>query len=261
MPLITLLTDFGTRDHYVGVLKGVICQIAPKATLVDISHDVAPQNVIQAAFVLRQVWSWYPRGTVHLAVVDPGVGSARSILAGQYAGQYVVAPDNGLLTFVHHEFPLEALHVVQNPRLFLQTISSTFHARDIMAPVAARLATGLRIEEVGPPTDRLEVLQLARPEFLPAHSLRGAVLCADRFGNLITNISADDLAPTLRRRPGAEVFLDGVCLGPVRSHYAEVPPGEPLALVGSSNLLEIAVNRGSAADRFQPKPAACVEVR
>ncbi len=261
MPLITLLTDFGTRDHYVGVLKGVICQLAPKATVVDISHDVAPQNVVQAAFILRQIWSWYPRGTIHLAVVDPAVGSTRVILAGQYAGQCVVAPDNGLLTFVHREFPLEALHVVQNPRLFLAGISPTFHARDIMAPVAARLAGGLRIDEVGPPTERLEVLQLARPAFLAEHTLRGAILCSDRFGNLITNISTEDLAPTLRRRPAAEVFLDDVRLGPIRSHYAEVSPGAPLALMGSSNLLEIAVNQGSAADRFQPKPTACVEVR
>ncbi|UCG16423.1 MAG: SAM-dependent chlorinase/fluorinase [Phycisphaerales bacterium] len=261
MSLITLVTDFGTCDQYVGAIKGVIHQLAPKATVVDITHDIEPRNILRAAFVLRHVWPWYPRGTVHVVVVDPGVGSARQILVGRYAGQYVVAPDNGVITLVHRDLPLEALCVAEDRRNFLPKVSATFHGRDIMAPLAAKLSEGMSITKVGPPTDHVKVLSLPTPDYRPEHVMAGTILFVDRFGNLVSNISREDLASTLRHRPSAQVYLDGVCIGPIRTHYAEVPSGKPLALIDSTDYLEIAVNGGSAAERFQPAGDAVVEVR
>jgi S-adenosylmethionine hydrolase len=261
MSIITLVTDFGTRDYYVGAMKGVLSQFAPKATIVDITHDIEPHDVLRAAFILRNIWPWYPEGTVHAVVVDPGVGTARSILVGRYAGQYVVTPDNGTITLVHHSYPLEALHVAKETRNFLPEVSSTFHGRDIIAPLAAKLSAGMPPGDVGPPTDRVEVLPLPKPNYLPSHVTAGVVLLADRFGNLVTNISREDLIPTIRHRPNAQVYVGRDCVGPIRSHYGEVRPGEPLAMIGSTNNLEISINRGSAAERFQSTAHSAVEVR
>lgn len=261
MPLITLLTDFGRLDHYVGVMKGVLLQIAPKATLIDISHEIAPQDIVRAAFVLRQTWNWYPPGTVHLAVVDPGVGSSRRILAGKYGGQLVVAPDNGLVSMVHREIRLEAMHVVDNRKYMLSTVSATFHGRDVMAPVAAHLASGVPIQKLGPPTDRLEVLEAATPSVGRDSTIAGKVLCVDHFGNLITNISRQHLLPLVRHPHAAQVYVGSQCVGPLRTAYHEVPAGEPLALIGSSDYLEISINCGHAAEAFAPDGKADVHVR
>ncbi len=258
---ITLLTDFGTRDQYVAVMKGVILQITPDVEVIDVTHHIDPHDVTRAAFVLRQVWNWYPPGTVHLAVVDPGVGSERRIIAGRYSGQYVVCPDNGLISMVHHDLRVEAVHVVENRNYMLAGVSGTFHGRDIMAPVAAHLAGGLPIRNLGPPTDRVEVLQLATPRPLPGAGLAGEVLCADRFGNLITNIPRKALVQVYRQHSDAQVYLDGRCIGPIRSAYYEVPVGEPAALIGSTDYLEVAVNCASAAEKLSAKRGTKVEVR
>ena len=159
MSLITLITDFGTRDYYVGAMKGVILQIDPQATIVDITHDIEPHNVVHGAFVLRQSLPWFPQRTVHVVVVDPGVGSDRRILAGKYDGQVVLAPDNGLISLVHRELPLEEIYAVQNTQYFRNPVSRTFHGRDILAPVAAYVATGLSLDKLGPAADRVEVLE------------------------------------------------------------------------------------------------------
>ena len=261
MPVITLLTDFGTLDHYVPSIKGVLLQVAPHAGIVDITHDIPPQDVLQAAMVLRQVWPWYPPGTVHLAVVDPGVGSKRRILAGQYGGQYVVAPDNGLISVVHRELHVEAVFVVENRRYMLPRVSATFHARDIMAPVAAHLATGLPIDRLGPPTDHLEVLQIPTPKRLSDYTIVGEVLYVDRFGNLVTNIDRGQLLPTFQNRTGVEVYLDGNRIGPIQNSYHEAESGQPLALIGSNDHLEIAINCGHAATALSAGRGAKVELR
>jgi S-adenosylmethionine hydrolase len=258
---ITLLTDFGTRDQYVAEMKGVILQIAPDATVVDVTHRIDPQDIVRAAFVLRQVWDWFPAETVHVAVVDPGVGSHRRIIAGRYSGRHVVCPDNGLISMVHHELQIEAVHVVENRNYRLSSVSSTFHGRDIIAPAAAHLAKGVPIRNLGPATDHVEVLQLASPQPLPGPGLSGEVLCADRFGNLITNISRQDLTPMYRQRSDAQVYLDGHCIGPIRGSYHEVAAGELTAIIGSSEHLEIAVNCGNAANTLDAKRGATVEVR
>jgi S-adenosylmethionine hydrolase len=260
MPLITLITDYGTRDQYVGALKGVILSIAPSASIVDVTHDIEPHNVLHAAFVLRQIWPWYPRGTIHLAVVDPGVGSDRRIILGQYGGQFVIAPDNGLVTLVHREMRAEAVYVVEDRRHFLPHLSTTFHGRDIMAPVAARLANGVKPQEFGRATDHLEVLPVDHRAQLDGDVVRGTVLYVDRFGTLVTNIG-DDQLPGGGRRVAPEVVVNGENIGPLRSTFSDVSPGEPVALIGSSGMVEIAVNQGSAAERFGPVPAVRVEVR
>ena len=261
MSCITLITDFGTRDHYVGVMKGVIHSIAPDVKVIDITHDIPAHNVLHAAFVLRQAWTWYPPDTVHLAVVDPGVGSRRKILVGRYGGQYVVAPDNGLISLVHHEVPVEDLRVVENARLCLPTISATFHGRDVMAPVAAHLAKGQNLRDFGPATDRLEVLQI-EPCTTDAHlTITGTVLYVDRFGNLVTNIHKHSWVRTQTQRANAQVYVNGRCVGPVRSCYADVAAGEPLALIGSSDYLEISVNQGRAVDVLACGASATVEVK
>lgn len=261
MRIITLITDYGMRDHYVGALKGVILRIAPSVRIVDITHDIEPHNVLHGAFVLRQVCPWYPRGTIHLAVVDPGVGSDRRIILGQYDGQYVIAPDNGLVTLIHREMPAEAMYVVEDRRYFLPHLSTTFHGRDIMAPVAAHLANGLNPRKCGRTTDRLEILPVAHRGEVEGDVVRGSVLYVDRFGTLITNISADQLPVSRVRRCTFEVLVNEESIGPVRSAFCDVASGEPVALIGSSGMVEIAINRGRAVERFGPAPAVHVEVR
>ena len=261
MSIVTLTTDYGTRDHYVGAMKGVILGIAPKTTIIDITHDVKPHDIRHGAFVLWQSRRWFPRGTVHIVVVDPGVGSGRRILVGQYAGQYVVVPDNGLLTLLHRETPPEAMHVVENRRYFLPQPSATFHGRDIMAPVAAHLAKGVRISEFGPVTDRLEMLNVAHRAQWAGPTLSGSVLHVDGFGTLVTNIHSEQLtAPRIVRR-ALEVWVGMVNIGPIRSTFSDVPEGQPVALIGGAGLLEIAVNKGRAADAFGPVAQLSVEVR
>ena len=261
MSAITLTTDYGLRDHYVGVLKGVILGIAPKVRVIDISHDVEPHNVHHGAFVLWQIWSHFPLGTIHVAVVDPGVGTDRRILLGRYAGQYVIAPDNGLITHVHRAFSAEAMFVVENHRYFLQSPSTTFHGRDIMAPVAAHLATGVKPHAFGRATDRIELLAVSHRAKASQSTMRGAVLYVDRFGTIVTNVARDQVVGTGGKPFFTEVLVNGVSVGPVQSTFAEVPAGEPIALIGGGGLLEVAVNQGRAIDRFGPADSIEIELR
>ncbi len=261
MSIITLLTDYGLRDHYVGELKGVILTLAPQARIIDITHEIDPFNVRQAAFVLWRTWSQFPKETVHLAVVDPGVGSNRRIILGQYAGRLVVAPDNGLITWVHREHPLESMHVVEDRRYALSKVSSTFHGRDIMAPAAAHLVNGVKRHAFGRATDILEML----PDLQRATSAQGGwtggVIYVDRFGGMVTNIHEDHLREARGAQRPLEVRVNGISVGSIRSTFSDVPQGTALALIGGSGFLEIAVNQGSAAERFAPIERACVEVR
>ena len=264
MPIVTLITDYGTRDYYVAALKGVILGIARDVRIIDVTHDVEPHNILHGAFILWQIWPWYPKGTIHLAVVDPGVGSDRRIVLGQYAGCYVIAPDNGLISLLHRDIPLEAMHVVENRRYFAAEVSRTFHGRDIMAPVAAHLANGVRPDEFGRLTDPLEMLPVAHRAEATGDGLRGSVLYVDRFGTMVTNVAQDQLAglrPPGGGQPVREVLVNGTPIGPVRSAFCDVALGDPVALIGGSGLLEIAVNQGSAVERFGPRDAVSVEVR
>lgn len=261
MSAITLLTDFGECDHYVACMKGVILQWAPTAPIIDVTHAIEPQDVVHAAFVLRQVFEHFPPGTIHVAVVDPGVGSPRRSLAARYSGQTVLAPDNGLLTFVHRDFALEELRSIENTQLFEPNVSATFHGRDIFAPIAGHLWQGMSFEKVGPEIAELELLNIDHPKTLDHGGLEGQVLYIDHFGNVISNISAEDLVAVERPPDRLNVQIGPLSVGPVSRTYSDVSPGEVVAVIGSTGMLEIAINQGNAAAHLRAAPGTIVVVR
>ena len=231
--LITLLTDFGTADGYVGEVKGTLLTLAPGARLVDVAHDLPAGDVAAGCYVLGRVWRAFPEGTVHLAVVDPGVGSARRALAVEAAGQYFVAPDNGLLSDVLDAAPARVVSLVAPAGA-----SRTFHGRDVFAPVAARLAGGAPLLDVGVPLSDPVRLERARLT-VEGSDLVGAVIHVDRFGTLITNIPHDRVARAATVRVAGRGF-------PLGATFADVPPAEPVAFIGSGGTVEIAVRDGRA---------------
>ena len=245
MAIITLLTDFGTRDGYTAAMKGVILGIAPGATLVDITHEVAPQDVAEAAFVLSTCWRCFPPGTIHVVVVDPGVGSERRRIGVSAERHLFVAPDNGVLSMALVGASLQRMVSLENDRLFLPAVSATFHGRDVFAPVAAHLANGTPLAQAGPPVPDLVRLPQAAPRPAGTDAWEGEVVAVDRFGNLITNIPEALVGGRHTR-----VSLCGKEIEGVVPYYAQTQPGELLALIGSSGSLEVAVNQGSAAGRL-----------
>jgi S-adenosylmethionine hydrolase len=278
--LITLTTDFGVADGYVGTMKGVMLGIAPQAQLVDITHEITPQDVRQTAYVLYTATPFFPPHAVHLVVVDPGVGSARRPIAVRTAWGTFVGPDNGVFSYVMAaapaaEAPAEAAFELANPRYRLPQVSHTFHGRDIFAPAAAHLAAGVAIDELGPPVPDPVSLPLPSLEVGPRLA-RGEVLHADHFGNVITSIGLLEwrgeelsLEPAFQGAGGERARLEAgkalVVAGEreiagVHRTYAEVKHGEVLALVGSEGHLEIAVREGSGADRLGLQPGDPVEL-
>ncbi len=201
MSIITLTTDFGAGSHYVAAMKGVILSICPAATIVDVAHDVPPQDIRRAALLLDDAADWFPPETIHVAVVDPGVGTDRAIVYARIGRQQFIAPDNGLLSRLAARTPPQRLIRISDPAYWLEPVSATFHGRDIMAPVAARLALGLDPQRLGPPLDRLAMLDWPAAR-AAASRIDGAVIEIDAFGNLITNITADMLAGRPDRPPG-----------------------------------------------------------
>ncbi len=248
--IITLLTDFGTVDSYVAELKGALLRRAPAAVLVDVAHDLAAGDVGAAAYVLGRTWRAFPDGTVHLAVVDPGVGTPRRALAGAAGGHRFVAPDNGLLTdFISPEAKIFHLN---RPGFFLNHISQTFHGRDIFAPCAAHLAKGKRPEQLGEAIPDAVRLPRPQPEIQPGRIL-GQVIHIDRFGNLITNISKEQLPekPLIR--------IMGKAISGISNSY-DAPAGTLLAIIGSAGHLEISLARDSAAHRLKAGVGQAVEL-
>jgi len=263
-PIIALLTDFGTRDHYVGALKGAILSVAPDAQVVDVLHEVAAHDVAGGAFALGAAYPAFPRGTVFVAVVDPGVGSSRRGLAIEAGPYKFVGPDNGLLTEVLADHPAARVHALTNRRLWRVEVAPNFHARDVFGPVAAHLALGVGLEEVGPP-----VADALRLPPVPVHAVgkdewEGTIVQVDRFGNLICNVSAraldDILSATGADRSDVVISVAGVVAPLVRT-YSDVPAGQPCALVGSSGRLEVAVCGGSAASILGAGRGARVRMR
>jgi S-adenosyl-L-methionine hydrolase (adenosine-forming) len=239
--IITLTTDFGAADTWVGVMKGVILSIFPAARIVDLTHAIPAHDVRAAALTLIDAVPYFPRGTVHLVVVDPGVGSDRKALAARKDGHFFVGPDNGVFSgFLPGEYVLE----LNRPELFLPRVSRSFHGRDVFAPVAARLAEGRSLRDLGSPLADPIMLDLPRAE-PSSETVRGEVVRVDRFGNLITNIPERLLPPApLTVEIGAEKISG------LRLSYAEADPGRCAALVGSTGRLEIALFRGSAAEKL-----------
>ncbi len=260
MRRVTLLTDFGSRDGYVGAMKGVISSIAPDAALIDLTHETPPQDIHSGAYLLWSMLPYFPADTVHLAVVDPGVGTARRALAARTAWGVLVGPDNGLFSYVWTVAPPDLIVELVNPHYRLSRVSATFHGRDLFAPAAAYLAAGVPLEALGPP---LEVpVRLPVPQWsCGATTICGRVLYIDRFGNAITTIGRVaameggwQITPVFE--PGgatavvprsARVWSVGRDFGLLRSVYGEAAPGEALALVSSDGFLELAVAHGSAA--------------
>jgi S-adenosyl-L-methionine hydrolase (adenosine-forming) len=256
--LITLTTDFGLRDPFVGIMKGVLLSICPSARLVDLTHEIPAHDVLAGGLALEAATPFFPAATVHLAVVDPGVGSARRAIAVRAGGGYLVGPDNGLFTFALDGDGWTAVSLTA-PEYRLAEVSRTFHGRDVFAPAAAYLAAGVPLERLGPALT--DPVRRPRPRcHLEDGALVGEVLDVDRFGNLITSIPATRLAEI----PGAGAVtleLAGRRLrGPV-SAYAEVGDGEPAFIVGSTGRLEIFVRAGSARDEIGAGRGAIVRVR
>ena len=242
-PVLTLTTDFGLNDGFVGAMKGVILSICPDAVLVDIAHEIRPQDLLQAAYVLSTAVAYYPPGTVHLVVVDPGVGSERRPIAVQTARAAYVAPDNGVLSLALAQDPARKAVHLTDPVYRLSSVSPTFHGRDIFAPAAAHLARGAPLEEMGealPVSDLIELPNPA-PEPHPGGGWRCAILHVDRFGNLITNFRLQSRQRGLRIRVGERNIER------VSRTFSDVEPGELVAYAGSSGYLEIAVREASAA--------------
>ncbi len=245
MPIITLTTDFGLTDGYVAAMKGVIVGLAPQATLIDVSHQIAPQNVRAAAWVLQTILPYFPPGTVHMVVVDPGVGSARRPMAAASGDRYFVGPDNGVFTYaLSAGEPAVCIHL-DNPAYWLPAVSHTFHGRDIFSPVAAHLANGVPLAALGAPFSDPVRFDAPPPRRLPDGSLRGQIIHVDHFGNLISNIPGAWLAG---RRWSVHLASQRL-MGPSLS-YAAAAPGQLLALVSSGGTLEIALRDGNAAERL-----------
>jgi S-adenosylmethionine hydrolase len=254
VPVVALLTDFGTRDHYVGVMKGVVLSVCPDAALVDISHEIPPQDVTVAAITLSAAYRYFPPGTVFLVVVDPGVGTPRRALAAEAGGYAFVGPDNGVFSEIFRELPPRIVEL-REPRYARPAISRTFEGRDRFAPAAGWLARGVTLEALGPPV--LDPVRLEMPQpAIQSGLVSGEVIHVDRFGNLISNIDRAVIA-----RAGRPV---DVRVGPTRvplvNTYGEAPPGALCALFGSSERLEVAVNGGSAASVLGAGRGARVEV-
>ena len=242
--MITLTTDFGADSPYVAQMKGSIFRVAPNATIVDITHSIGAQDVTHGALVWADTAFQFPAGSIHVAVVDPGVGTERSIVLASIDGHWFIAPDNGLLTGVAQGRDIEQLRRVENRQLWREPVSDTFHGRDIMGPVAAHLTLGTSPEEVGPAHEKLNQIPWPTCKFEQGH-ITGEVVMVDSFGNLITNIFRSDL-DNLPANQEISIRCAGQVINGICRTYAEHSPSDFIALFGSSDRLEIAVVSGNA---------------
>jgi S-adenosylmethionine hydrolase len=257
-PVITLTTDFGLADHFVGTMKGVILGICPEAQIVDISHEIGAFGVTEGAFLVAQAYRYFPRGTVHVVVVDPGVGTSRRPILAEAAGQRFVAPDNGVLSMVYTR-EKHKVRWINAERYFLKAVSQTFHGRDVFSPAGAHLARGVAPAKMGKPIADYMRLQIERPVRTARRGWTGTVLKIDRFGNLITNFPAEDF-PDLEKRPFA-VSLGLETVHRLARSYAECAPGEVFVIIGSSGYLEVSSSQASAAKMLGCGVGAPVELR
>ena len=246
-PIITLTTDFGLNDHFIGTMKGVILSIEPEAEIIDISHSVQPFDVLDGALTISQAYSYFPTATVHMVIVDPGVGTARRPLLVTSERHHFVAPDNGVLSLVYQkEERLSARHVT-GEHYFLQPVSNTFHARDVFSPIAAYLAKGVDPAKFGEEITDFVRFAAPKPKAVNENTLRGVVLKVDRFGNLITNITPQDAPMLFTENPaGFKIVIGQREITEIKNAYALGAPGEIFGILGSMGYLEIAANRGAA---------------
>lgn len=261
-PVLALLTDFGLRDHYVGSMKAAALSVCPDLTLVDITHDIAPHDVLGGALQLAASFRYFPAGTVFVAVVDPGVGSTRRGIAADVGEYRLVAPDNGLLTAVFQDTPAKRIVELTERRYFRPTVSRTFEGRDRFAPAAAWLLRGVELNALGRPIHDPVLLDLPRPGIVGA-TILGRIVHVDHFGNLITNIDRRAFEKLTARHPFTIAVMSGegqIPIGRLAATYADIPGDEVCALFGSSDHLELAVRSASAADRLGIGPGASIVV-
>ena len=257
-PLITLTTDFGGADHFTGAMKGVILSIEPRAKIVDITHELRPFEIVEAAFTFGQAWRWFPEKTIHVVVVDPGVGTARRPVLAEAAGHYFIGPDNGLLPMALAGTKYDMRQITAE-EYFLKPVSATFHGRDIFAPVAAHLAAGVPVERFGEKIADEWRTGSFEPVRTGKRVWTGTILKIDRFGNLITNLHIRDFE-AVRTRP-FELLAGMERLSRLAGTFAEGAVGEPVVIVGSAGYLEVAVNQDSAARRLGVAAGAPVELK
>jgi S-adenosylmethionine hydrolase len=239
--IITLTTDFGLQDHYIGAMKGVILAINPDVTIVDITHKVPRQDIFKGAFILRNFYRYFFRGTIHIVVVDPGVGGGRKPIALEADDNIFIGPDNGVFTFVYRESRSVRSFEISNPKYILPDLCSTFHGRDIFAPAAAHVSLGISMEDLGKNVKKPVTISIKKPE-AQGDVIIGEVIYTDHFGNLITNIPADLIKPRSR------IYIGETIINGISKSYADVPKGVLLASFGSSGFLEISVNQGRASE-------------
>ena len=257
--IITLMTDFGTSDHYIGVMKGVILNINPQVQIVDITHAIPPQDIHGAAFLIDSAHRYFPTETVHVIVVDPGVGSERRAIVCRTETAYFVCPDNGILSHILRRE--ERIHTVaaDNSAYFLPQVSNTFHGRDIFAPIAAHLSRGVSIDKLGSPVAQPVQFPIPQPQ-VTDRAIIGQVIWIDSFGNLVTDISHEILG-SLQERNSIVICAGSARIDHINRSYAESAVGEALAIIGSFNRLEISINQGNAAQTLGLKRGDTITIR
>ena len=261
MSVITLTTDFGTRDNYVSVMKGVILGINPSVCLVDITHEIAPRQIREAAFLLLSAYRWFPSGTVHLVVVDPGVGGKRNPIIVETERYLFVGPDNGVFSLIYEREQEFQVFKISNPQFFLPKVSNTFHGRDIFAPAAAYLSKGTPPSQLGEQINRYVRFPFTGPE-IKEDILEGEIIHIDRFGNLVTNISEETLKGFVGRdKEEFQIIIKDKILNRICHTYSDVPQGELLVVIGSSGFLDVSANCASAAEMLSAKPGETVRVK
>lgn len=254
-PIITLTTDFGTKDGYVGAVKGVIKRINPEAEVVDVTHEVEPFDLLEAAFALMNSYVYFPKGSIHLVVVDPGVGSQRQPLLIESEDFFFVGPDNGLFSLVYDNERIKEIIILSNRKYFLAELSSTFHARDIFAPVAAYLSLRVDANEFGSSAKECIKFTIPQPK-QTRQGLVGEIIHVDKFGNLVTNVGAE----LLRNKRVAGITMGRRQIKRVAQSYFDIPREKVGAVVGSSGFLEIAANQQSAQQITKSKIGASIRV-
>lgn len=261
---ISLITDFGDKDGYSGIMKGVILSINPDVNIVDITHQIMPQDIFQAAFVLNYSYPYFPEGTIHVVVVDPGVGGQRSIIALKTPTSFFVGPDNGVFTLILEQEKNISGVYLENRKLFLPKVSQTFHGRDIMAPIAGHLSLGVPITELGSALKPEKIKRISLPgvESSVTGQVTGSVISIDRFGNLITNINEKMLKTFLKPfdPDRLKIYAGNLCITGLSSSYDSVNKGEPLAIMGSHGMVEISVCCASAQSCFSMDKGEIVKV-
>lgn len=256
--VITLITDFGIRDGYVGAMKGVILKINPQVRLVDITHEVSPQDIFEAGFILKNSYRYFPDGSIHLVVVDPGVGSKRRAILVEAGDHFFIGPDNGVFTFIYELERIKKIVELTNKKYFLPHISNTFHGRDIFAPAAAYLSKGIPLEDLGEICNDVVRFDIPEPE-TERGIIKGVILHVDRFGNLISNIP-EVLFRELVGKGMHEISIGGEVLGDIKGSYSEVKEEQALALFGSSGYLEISVRGQDAREKLKVNKGSEIKV-